>query len=56
MTAESAPEVDLVPAWSGAGSAVAAADGDFFVRPPRACLSPARSGGTSVFDADIPDG
>jgi outer membrane protein assembly factor BamB len=56
MTAESAPEVDLVPAWSGAGSAVAAADGDFFVRPRLTRLSRVRTGGTTVFDADIPDG
>ena len=55
-TAGSASEVDLVPAWSGAGSAVAAADGDFFVRPRLTRLSRVRTDGTTVFDADIADG
>lgn len=56
MTAGSVSEIELVPAWSGSGSAVTAADGDFFVRPRFTRLSRVRTDGTTVFEADIADG
>ncbi|GGI99866.1 hypothetical protein GCM10008995_07160 [Halobellus salinus] len=55
-TAGSASEIELVPAWSGSSSAVAAAAGNFFFRPSFTRLRRVRPDGTAVFEAEVADG
>ena len=55
-TAGATSEIELIPAWSGSGSAVTAADGDFFFRPRFTRLRRVRPGGTTVFEGEVADG